>query len=49
MEGTFMEREFYIEWLALKGNYSKSFYEKMCTEELVREYDDMVEDEREEI
>ncbi len=38
------DREFYIEWLAMTGNYSKSFYEKMKDEELEFYYKEMVEE-----
>lgn len=39
-----MDREFYIDWLSLTGSYSKSFYEKMCDEELEKEYNEMMDE-----
>ncbi|MFJ5625426.1 hypothetical protein ACIQD3_22615 [Peribacillus loiseleuriae] len=37
------EREFYIEWLGMKGEYEKSLYEKMKDSELEFYYKEMLE------
>ncbi|MFJ7976511.1 hypothetical protein ACIQZI_12525 [Peribacillus sp. NPDC096379] len=37
------EREFYIEWLAMKGEYEKSLYVKMKDPELEYYYKELLE------